>query len=122
MTRHQDREKAMIAVYQYQLCNRDIDTYIEDNFKEDEDIYIQQVIHQSVANVARYKSYINEVLEGWTFDRLGFVEQAILLNGCAEFDLKQVEAPIIIDEYIRLAKEYCEEDSYKLINGVLDRI
>jgi N utilization substance protein B len=62
------------------------------------------------------------VLEGWSFDRLGCIEQAILLNGCAEFDLKQVEAAVIIDEYVRLAKKYCDSDSYRLINGVLDRI
>ncbi|MBO7702912.1 MAG: transcription antitermination factor NusB, partial [Solobacterium sp.] len=27
-----------------------------------------------------------------------------------------------IDEYVRLAKKYCDSDSYKLINGVLDKI
>ena len=29
---------------------------------------------------------------------------------------------LIIDEYIELTKEYCDSDSYKLINGVLDRV
>ena len=45
-----------------------------------------------------------------------------MLMGCAEFDMKQLEMNVIIDEYVRLAKKYCEPDSYKLINGVLDRI
>ena len=62
------------------------------------------------------------MLENWHFDRLGLIEQALILCGCAEFDLKEVEASVIIDEYIELAKKYCDEDSYKLINGVLDRI
>lgn len=33
MKRSQEREKAMIAVYQYLLVNRDVDTLIEDTFE-----------------------------------------------------------------------------------------
>ena len=79
-------------------------------------------VKQSIANMDRYHGYIDKVLDDWSFDRLGYVEQAILLNGCAEFDLKQIEAAVIINEYIELAKRFCEPDSYKLINGVLDRV
>lgn len=56
------------------------------------------------------------------FDRLGRIEQAILLNGCSEFDLKKTEAAVIIDESVQLAKKYCDADTYKLINSVLDVI
>ena len=45
-----------------------------------------------------------------------------LLNGCAEFDLKTIEAPVIIDESVEMAKKFCDEDTYKLINSVLDII
>ncbi len=125
MKRHENREKATICIYQYLICRRDLDELIEDNIDAEEraeDTYILNVIRQSAANIDRYAGYINAVLEGWSFDRLGSVEQAILLNGCAEFDLKQIEMNVIIDEYVRIAKKYCEPDSYKLINGVLDRI
>ena len=124
MTRHTNREKAMFVTYQNQMQNRPIDELIRDNFTEEEqtDEYIINVVRQAIENTDRYHSYIDEVLDGWTFDRLGYIEQAILLNGCAEFDLKQVQAAVIIDEYVRLAKKYCDDDSYKLINGVLDRI
>ncbi len=124
MTRHINREKAMHAVYQNQILPRPADELIRDNFSEEEeaDSYMIQVVRQAIENTDRYHGYIDEVLEGWSFDRLGAIEQAILLNGCAEFDLKQVQAAVIIDEYVRLAKKYCDADSYKLINGVLDRI
>ena len=124
MTRHTNREKAMFVTYQNQMQNRPVEELIRDNFTEEEqtDEYIINVVRQAIENTDRYHSYIDEVLDGWTFDRLGYIEQAILLNGCAEFDLKQESMQVIIDEYVRLAKDYCDKDSYKLINGVLDKI
>lgn len=125
MDRHTLREKAMITVYQYLLVKRDIDELIENEYgmsPQEVDSYFTDIIRTSVANAERYSGYINQVLEGWTFDRLGYIEQAILLNGCAEFDLKKIEAPVIIDESIEMAKKYCDEDTYKLINSVLDII
>ncbi len=124
MTRHITREKAMISVYQYLVMNRKIEELIQDNFEgdEQEDAYMLEVVETAINNQARYASYINEVLNGWTFDRLGYVEQAILLNGCAEFDLKQEQAAVIINEYVDLTKKFCDRDSYKLVNGVLDVI
>ena len=123
MTRHINREKAMYATYQNQIMTRPLKELIEANFGDEEaDEYITKVIETAINNTERYHGYIDEVLDNWTFDRLGVIEQAIVLNGCAEFDLKQVEAAVIIDEYVRLAKKYCDDDSYKLINGVLDRI
>jgi N utilization substance protein B len=124
MTRHINREKACIAIYQNQILPRPVNQLIDDNFpaEEDRDPYILDVVKTAYENTDRYRGYIDEVLEGWSFERLGDIEKAILLCGCAEFDLKQVQAAVIIDEYVRLAKKYCEADSYKLINGVLDRI
>ena len=123
MTRHINREKACIAIYQNLILPRPVEELIEDNFGDEEkDSYILDVLKTAIENTDRYRGYIDEVLEGWSFERLGDIEKAILLCGCAEFDLKQIQAAVIIDEYVRLAKKYCEADSYKLINGVLDRI
>ncbi|MCH3961066.1 MAG: transcription antitermination factor NusB [Solobacterium sp.] len=125
MNRHELREKAMITVYQYLLVERDIDELIEDTFampKNEIDPYFIEIIHQSIENEDRYHAYIDNVLKDWKFDRLGRIEQAILLNGCSEFDLKKTEAAVIIDESVQLAKKYCDADTYKLINSVLDVI
>ena len=124
MTRHINREKAMFATYQNLIMPRPVKELIEENFPEEENVdeYIVHIIQTAIENTDRYHGYIDEVLDNWKFDRLGMIEQAILLNGCAEFDLKQEAAAVIIDEYVRLAKKYGDEDSYKLVNGVLDRI
>ncbi len=57
------------------------------------------------------------------YDRLDFVEQAILELATAEFDLrKDIPYRVIIDEYVELAKTFGAQDSFKYINGVLDKI
>ncbi len=123
MDRSEQREKAMIAVYQYILVNRDIDELAGEGFGEEKpDAYFTEVMHTAVENIDRYKNYIDEVLKGWTFERLGAIEKAILVNGCAEFDLKQTDAAVIINESVEMAKKYCEPESYKLVNSVLDII
>lgn len=125
MNRRLNREKAMHCVYQYLIMERNVDELIELNMdvsEINEDRYIVTVIRQACENVERYSNYINNVLNEWSFERLGMIEQALLLCGCAEFDLKQIEMAIIIDENVRLAKKYCDSDSYKLINGVLEKI
>lgn len=126
MKRSELREKAMIAVYQYILVTRDSKDLIEDAFEisiDEVPSYFVKVVHTAIDNQERYKGYINEVIKkGWTYDRLGAIEKAILINGCAEFDLQEVEAAVIIDESVELAKKYCDEDTYKLINRILDVI
>ncbi|MBE6108888.1 MAG: transcription antitermination factor NusB [Erysipelotrichaceae bacterium] len=126
MNRHEQREKAMVTVYQYLLVPRDLNELIENEYEmkpEEIDPYFHDVIFKAVENTERYGGYITNVLkEGWNFARLGYIEKAILLNGCAEFDLRQIEAAVIIDESVEMAKKYCDEDTYKLINSVLDII
>jgi N utilization substance protein B len=126
MNRHELREKAMITVYQYLLVERNVDELIEDTFEApaaEIEPYFIEIIRSSIANQERYAAYIDRVLvDGWHYERLGKIEQAILLNGCSEFDLKKTEAAVIIDESVQLAKKYCDADTYKLINSVLDVI
>lgn len=124
--RHIDREKAMICIYQHLLVGTNIKEIMKDMFllKEGDKIpaFSKQIIENTLANKDRYIGYINEVLTSWTFERLGYIEQAILLNGCSEFDLKTAEMPVIIDEAVIMAKKYCDPEAYKLINGVLEKL
>ena len=113
----------MVTVYQYLLVPRDVNELIENEYDmkpEEIDPYFRDVINTAIANTD--VDITNVLKEGWSFDRLGYIERAILLNGCAEFDLKTIEAPVIIDESVEMAKKYCDEDTYKLINSVLDII
>ena len=56
-------------------------------------------------------------------DALTPVEKAILLLGCYELtECSEVPHKVAINEAVELAKEYGATDSYKYINGVLDKL
>ncbi len=61
--------------------------------------------------------------EGWRFERLGKVIQSILLVGACEMFLdKEVDARIIINEYIELAKLFKHEGEAGFVNSVLHKL
>lgn len=125
MKRHDIRVLAMICLYQHLLLDKDIAESVIDNFDKtlnELDDFERILILHSIEHKERFIGYINEVLEDWSFHRLGYIEQAILLMACSEFDNKVATPSIIIDEAVELAKTYCDDEAYKLINGVLDRI
>ena len=125
MNRRQYRENTMITLYQYAILPRDIDVLIEDQFnmpKDEIDPYFYDVLTNAIEHYEDYKESIEKVLSGWSFDRLGVVEQNLLILACSEMALKQTEKAVIIDESIRLSKKYCDEEAYKIINKVLDTV
>ena len=124
MNRHKMREVAMTSLYQHLLLGKDIRECVYENCdSNDIDPFLYTITMDTVRYKDAYNDKISEKLNReWTFDRLGFVEQAILLMACCEIDLEVVPKAIVIDEAVSLAKKYCDEDAYKLINGVLDQL
>ncbi|MGL5540018.1 MAG: transcription antitermination factor NusB [Erysipelotrichaceae bacterium] len=125
MNRHQQRELAMTCLYQYFLLKGDIKQIVSDNLGQNEiDPFLYTITIDAVKYKEDYIAMLNEKLADseWEFDRLGFVERAILLIAVCELDLETAQKPIIIDEAINLTKKYCDDDTYKLVNGVLDQL
>ena len=112
----------MTSLYQHFLLQKDIKQCVYDNCETNEiDPFLYTVTIDAVAYRDVYIDKINEALrQDWTFDRLGFVEQAILLMAACELDLETAPKAIVIDEAVTLAKKYCDDETYRLINGVLD--
>lgn len=123
LNRHDSREKIVFALYQHLLLNKDINECFSDNFEqEDSDEFITSIQKDLIDNKDNYIYEIGQHLVKWSFDRLNLVEQAILLEATSEIKLKLNEDAVVIDEAIILTKNYCDEESYKYINGVLDNI
>ena len=120
MNRHTLRKQAMISIYQYLLIGGDIESIIESNYTT-RDEYFDSVIKNISSKQDDFINSINNLLENWTFDRLGYPESAILLLGVSELDLKELDKSIIINEAVELTKEYGNEEAYPLINKVLDK-
>lgn len=124
-SRHQLREKGMTCLYQHFLLNKDIKSALYDNCEGSNtvDPFLYTITVDAISYKEFYIKKINEHLnEEWTFDRLGYVEKAILLMACCELDLETAPKAIVIDEAVTLAKKYCDEETYRLINGILDQL
>ena len=65
---------------------------------------------------------VDAAAAGWTADRLGAVERAILR--LATWELRQGELPaaVVIDEAMELAKRYAGAEAAPFVNGVLGAI
>ena len=123
-SRHELREMGMRSLYQSFLLNKDIKQCVYDNCGTNE---IDSFLYTITIDAMKYKDiYIEKINQSlndeWEFKRLGYVEQAILIIACCELDLDVSPKAIVIDEAVTMAKKYCDEETYKLINGVLDHL
>ena len=85
---------------------------------------IDEYTARLVRGVGEHRTEIDEVLgkhvEGWSLQRLGMLERAILRLAAFEF-LWEPEVPpaVVIDEAVEAAKRFCSDEAGALINGVL---
>ena len=123
LNRHEYREKIVFALYQHLLLHKDLYACFNDNFEpEQEDDYLISIRDDIYRNKDAYVKEISTHLNKWSFDRLNLVEQAILLETVSELKQGLNDKAVVIDEAVIMAKEYCDEEAYKYINGVLDNI
>ena len=122
MNRHEYRVHIIFALYQSLLLKKDLESSFKDNFDEDNNEFMLTITKDLVNNIDKYKKEISEHLVKWTFDRLSYIDQAILLEAYSEIKTNTNNKNIVINEAIKIAKEYSDEDSYKYINGVLDKL
>ncbi|CAN5468909.1 hypothetical protein BH09SUM1_BH09SUM1_21500 [soil metagenome] len=74
-------------------------------------------------NRGRIEDTLGRSLEGWSLRRLTAEDGAMLRLGVTELlYMEDVPPKVVINEYLELAKQYGEDDSSKLLNGVLDRV
>ena len=123
LNRHEYREKIVFSLYQHLLLHKNLNDCFENNFEEDEiNEYVRKIRDDILVNKDNYIEDISKYLHKWKFERLNLVEQAILLETVSELKQKLNDQAVVIDEAVILAKEYCDDESYKFINGVLDNI
>lgn len=122
LNRHEYREKIVFVLYQHLLLHKDISLCFADNFEDDDNEFLAQIRADLLANEDDYIDLISRYLKNWSFDRLNLVEQAILLEAVSEINSNINDKAVIINEAVILAKTYCDEGSYKYINGVLENL
>jgi N utilization substance protein B len=83
--------------------------------------FILKIVQKVLDEKDKIDKLISENLIGWKLGRLMPVDRTLLRMGVAESYFNNQKA-IIIDDVIRIAKKYGGEDSYKIINAILDKV
>ncbi len=123
LSRSGERRRLMVVIYQALCVGTSIDEAIKDQFHQPLDQcspFVKEIVEDIDANMEHYIRIINERLNGYTFQRLGYVEQSILLVALSEMAIHSADKAVIINEAVELSKTYCDEKAHKLVNGVLD--
>jgi transcription antitermination protein NusB len=85
--------------------------------------YATTLLEGVVAHRERIDELLTEHAEGWTLDRMPFVDVAILRLGVYEL-LWATDVPdaVAVDEAVQLAGSLSTDDSPRFVNGVLGRL
>jgi N utilization substance protein B len=127
VSRHLARRCAAQALYQW-LVTRQSPADIEASFISDDEMEGCDVdyFRHLILNIPNYQLQIQEALAECVdrpVDQIDPVERAILLIGGYEILFRlDIPAGVAIDEAIQVAHTFGSDDSYRFINGVLDRL
>lgn len=110
-----------INIYKKNNMNYDIESIIKEVSEVD-----NEFVKDTVYGVLTYQNEIdalaNKHLDGWSIERLGNTDKAILEMGIYELLYTKTPDIVCINEAIELAKSYSDDSVRKMINAVLDGI
>ena len=125
--RVRSRRCAVQALYQWQMSDTPMQEIIFEFIRErselrkaDKDYFVELLI--GIANETKELDLKMEPLLDRSLEELDPVEKAILRLGLYELE-RHPELPwkVVLDEAVELAKLFGAEQSYKFVNGVLDK-
>ena len=122
------RQNAVQALYQWFITNKNVDEIIAE-FENDKhklaktDInYFKLLLRGTITNHQTLDSRIINLLDR-PVDELDTIERAILHIGCYELEHHDdIPWRSVVNESVELAKIFGAENSYKYINGILDKV
>ncbi|PCJ16800.1 MAG: transcription antitermination factor NusB [Gammaproteobacteria bacterium] len=125
--RKKARRLAVQALYQWQVAGGNL-TAIERQFLENNDTrkidtdYFHELLHKIPSVVDTLDEKIDALIDRKK-EELGVVELAVLRIGAYEL-MHRVDIPyrVVINEGVELTKMFGAEESFRYINGVLDKI
>jgi transcription antitermination protein NusB len=116
--RRAGRRTAFFLLYQWDVTGQPLASLYEG----DVDAFARELAESVAARAPELDLTITAAAEGWTADRLGAVERAILRIGVQELESGAVPPEVAINEAVELTKRYASEDAGRLVNGILARV
>ena len=128
MTRREIREEIFKLLFEKELTDNNVEKRIEETIKENkikkkEHIeFLTSYVNDIIANEDILVEKIKEILDGWTYERLGTLEKVLLKISFYEIIIKKVGYEIAINEAVELAKKYSYDDTKEFLNGILAKL
>jgi N utilization substance protein B len=126
--RHRARKRAVDILYEADMRGADPVTLVADRTGDPELAPMRDYTITLVEGVKGRMERIDEILaehsEGWSVPRMPAVDRAVLRLGVFEliWAPEDIDAAVVIDEAVALARELSTDDSPRFVNAVLDRI
>ncbi len=125
--RHNARQSALQALYQWQMSGNDL-IDIEKQFIEEQDMskvdvkYFKELLHQVPAHIDEIESASEPYLDR-TLDQIDPIERALIRIGVYEL-LSRPDIPyrVVINEAVDLAKVFGAEQGHRYVNSILDKV
>ena len=93
---------------------------VNDDISAEDKKYITEVTEGVAEKIEELDEKIKPYLKGWTMDRIGKTDLAILRLAVYEiFYRDDIPYKVSINEAVELAKSFCDDASPSFINGVL---
>ncbi len=120
------RETALQILYQTEFENFEeaaVDyTLNEFSIVDETKNFALFIINGVRANIIEIDKYIEKTLINWRIERISLIDKTLLRMGIFEIAImNDITKNVTISEIIKLAKNYSEPESYKFINGILDK-
>ena len=120
------RKLCMTILYQIEIYNQNHIDYETDKVinevSEIENEFIKEIVYGVITYKKEIDDIANKYLDGWTIDRLGNTDGAILRMGIFELLYTSTPEVVAINEAVELTKIYSDDKVRKMLNACLDKV
>jgi len=135
--RHSARIALVQALYQHEQTQQNttiiarefidhhfINTDQEADYFAPDQSYFQRLMEAIPLKIPEIDLEIQNYLQdNWKMDRLAAVVRSLLRSACYELMFEPlVPTPVVLNEYIEVARDFLDEREVKFVNGILDNI
>ncbi len=121
------REAVIQTLYAKEMGNDDafnqFDEILKDKkIKGSKAEFARKLLEGILAHIEKIDEIIKNHLIGWDFERMDAVDKQILRVGIYELLYTDTPYQIVIDEAVKIAKNFSEDKAKSFINGILDKV
>ena len=116
------REILLQALYQKEISDIS-NTNLINQFKKSYREFDISDVAEKLKGIYKNNDALNKIItdnSSIEIKSIGEIEISILRQSIFEIENSDIDYPIVINEAIKLARKFGQEDSYRFINGVLD--